>query len=729
MKKHYALLILLFIPFLIKAQTWQRKNVIAGAVCSDFTKLPSGKLILLSTDGIYESTDNGGSWQKSSSDMDADLSSFASDLEPDVLHLSNDTVYAYFRSNLYISTNQGINWSKINTGSITPSYETTFGIRNSKIYLTKYDFSTNLSTLYSSSNAGVTWNVVDTVSAHINLFSNNNEVYVWGYYGSLWGNKTPLLKRIDDNNKMININSAGLPNNADIRGLSIAGNNLVAMVPEYNQSSTIIATRLYGFNGTTWVFGTQFTENYARLYNANGFCFHPFFNSPYFLKSSDGINWTSTPINRMLSYYSSIHSVGNGKMMATSRTGIYELDTNFNRISKNSGLYSPTLNNLISFKQKIYTNSDGALFVSSDKAKSFTEVVVSNNRIGYNIQASTDKIYVYNSYLSPLDKMYKSADGVSWDTLEMPSGNFSSREVLCVSDNGIWMKFNENNVQSYRFYNDVANTWTDVTSSIPANVNYFSTHRSSNGKMVVVYNFFENGTNKTNVYELENNASTWKLLKHKMGNVWYGNTSLYNGDFYFLKNAFNNPDSLFKIQNDSLVFQKQIKYGNFKFYTDNFRTSFFYRGNDIYCLGFDSTQQNTIKMIRSIDGGLNWEVFNTGIGTGAEVNALLFDSSILASTSKGLYEFGSMGSFVNSTKIVSKVNAYPNPCSDIITISVDKQNDYQITLYDFSGKKIYTDIFSAKNKSINTSHLNNGIYLLTISGGGVLETKKIIIQH
>ena len=212
MKYFYAIL-LLTLPFFVDAQTWQRKNQIKGAVCSDLITLSSGKIITISTDGVYASTDNAENWAKISSDMDADLSNYANDVEPNALHLSNDTVYSYFRSKLYRSTNEGLNWNLVNTSTVRPAYETTFGIKNSNLFLTKSDFNTRLSTLYISKDAGANWTIADTVTATINIFTLNNELYLWGYTGSLWSSKSAFLKKLDAENKMVTVNTAGLPAN------------------------------------------------------------------------------------------------------------------------------------------------------------------------------------------------------------------------------------------------------------------------------------------------------------------------------------------------------------------------------------------------------------------------------------------------------------------------------------------------------------------------------------
>ena len=213
-----------------------------------------------------------------------------------------------------------------------------------------------------------------------------------------------------------------------------------------------------------------------------------------------------------------------------------------------------------------------------------------------------------------------------------------------------------------------------------------------------------------------------------MGDLWYENTSVYNNEFYFLKNTYFKPDSLFKVKNDSLVFEKELKYGAYKFYTDNFYESFFYRGNDIYCLGFDSTQQNTITIIRSIDAGLTWQAFNAGLSAGTQVKSLLIGSSILASTSKGLYEYGGTSSYASQAN-VELSTMYPNPTNKHINIKSISTRPIELTVFNLNGAKIRSEKTKEDFIQIDVSTLENGIYILQILTDNGIETKKLMVQH
>lgn len=82
----------------------------------------------------------------------------------------------------------------------------------------------------------------------------------------------------------------------------------------------------------------------------------------------------------------------------------------------------------------------------------------------------------------------------------------------------------------------------------------------------------------------------------------------------------------------------------------------------------------------------------------------------------------------------SSLEIYPNPVQDEFTISIPSTWRYPtIELYDLSGRQVQIfDYFTHQNKSafqFNTSHLPTGIYLVKIRAKGIIESRKIVVQH
>ncbi len=77
-----------------------------------------------------------------------------------------------------------------------------------------------------------------------------------------------------------------------------------------------------------------------------------------------------------------------------------------------------------------------------------------------------------------------------------------------------------------------------------------------------------------------------------------------------------------------------------------------------------------------------------------------------------------------------KIKIYPNPSSDIITISDIPQgiNELKLEFFSTSGELIYSQNLAEGQNTIETDNLNKGIYFLKISSGSYFQTEKVTIK-
>ena len=77
-------------------------------------------------------------------------------------------------------------------------------------------------------------------------------------------------------------------------------------------------------------------------------------------------------------------------------------------------------------------------------------------------------------------------------------------------------------------------------------------------------------------------------------------------------------------------------------------------------------------------------------------------------------------------------NVYPNPTNGLVNISLSTFEDVKVTLYDISGRHIYSKMLENNsntfNKSIDLNGIATGIYLLNVKSGSKTATKKLVIQ-
>lgn len=73
----------------------------------------------------------------------------------------------------------------------------------------------------------------------------------------------------------------------------------------------------------------------------------------------------------------------------------------------------------------------------------------------------------------------------------------------------------------------------------------------------------------------------------------------------------------------------------------------------------------------------------------------------------------------------SSLKFYPNPVNDILNIT-DGKNFSSLEIYDFSGKKVFSNDQKSTKLELNLSQLKPGIYLVKINSEGEINTFKFI---
>lgn len=110
-------------------------------------------------------------------------------------------------------------------------------------------------------------------------------------------------------------------------------------------------------------------------------------------------------------------------------------------------------------------------------------------------------------------------------------------------------------------------------------------------------------------------------------------------------------------------------------------------------------------------GATNWTTIST-LTNNTAFNNLSFT---LEGTTLGVTDFS------RSTRI----DAYPNPTSDVVSISVSNSDfsDFSYQLFDLNGRKI----MESKQAEINLKHLDNGVYFVNVFADNTkIGTKKIV---
>jgi hypothetical protein len=73
-------------------------------------------------------------------------------------------------------------------------------------------------------------------------------------------------------------------------------------------------------------------------------------------------------------------------------------------------------------------------------------------------------------------------------------------------------------------------------------------------------------------------------------------------------------------------------------------------------------------------------------------------------------------------------NVYPNPSEGIINFKGSFDSNASAVVYDQSGRVVSTIETVANGQSIDLSHLNKGMYLVSVNNNGVQTTKTISLR-
>ena len=109
------------------------------------------------------------------------------------------------------------------------------------------------------------------------------------------------------------------------------------------------------------------------------------------------------------------------------------------------------------------------------------------------------------------------------------------------------------------------------------------------------------------------------------------------------------------------------------------------------------------------------------------------DNTVFASTyGRGVFS----GLFTNAVLKTDQfdntigIRVYPNPTTDLLTISIDDYNssNLMISMFDITGKEVFNENIKdfSNERTINVKTLQSGIYILKLKGDNVSESRKIV---
>ncbi|MGA9212077.1 T9SS type A sorting domain-containing protein [Kaistella sp.] len=151
--------------------------------------------------------------------------------------------------------------------------------------------------------------------------------------------------------------------------------------------------------------------------------------------------------------------------------------------------------------------------------------------------------------------------------------------------------------------------------------------------------------------------------------------------------------------------------------------------NTYVTTGINSSSDEFMGSAYSTDGGKTWINIDSGEqrGTLGFLNATTGWAGQFSdgpTGTKGILKFnGNLSLAVADNAVKSSLKVYPNPASDVVTVTSNKEIQ-AVNIIDLSGKRVQTTKTTGK---VNVSSLAKGTYILQVYyGNGAVENTKLI---
>lgn len=280
--------------------------------------------------------------------------------------------------------------------------------------------------------------------------------------------------------------------------------------------------------------------------------------------------------------------------------------------------------------------------------------------------------------------------------------------------NGFILKQEE--IEETYFYNNYNEAWQSWTGFAYSRKTDVSTAGFSNQYSAIT----GEGNNASEIYAVANGSPYLKIKNEDIGinsiyitNSTYSYLSMQDGDAFakqFGGISGDDPDwFLLTIKG----YVNGIYIDSINFYLADYR---FANNIDDYIINewteVDLTSINNSNGVDSITFALS-SSDNGAYGMNTPAYFCLDDIDI--------YSFTSV-----ETMAISYVNIYPNPVKNILNIT--NANNSNISIYNLSGKLVYTETLYQENTKINFSNYEQGVYIVSVRTDNEVRTYKIVKQ-
>jgi photosystem II stability/assembly factor-like uncharacterized protein len=675
-------LCLLLTELLYSQYEWEKINgPFGGSTGRIFAK---GDTILTAVNrSIYFSTNNGSSWQMSSSISSYNFIDFT---------YSNDTTFFCLTSNGIFKSNDFRNWSLVKSGTLRSLGRDIYG----NLYAVSGTSMIDTHGMLYSDNNGTTWRYIDFPGElYFPSFLNLQQyIFVAG--------KGKIYRKDVVNNSLWEILHLQFTNNIKMTGTDSGvlyvvsgGSKLIAHSTDYGVNWNYI--NLGDHYPDVSIEGIAFKNNIIIVLSSGSF--------PLYRSTDNGITWIASVNNLPGGDIGSIITSNENFLISTYGSGIFKSIDGEEWSGINNGISEVNFNGLARIRKSIIGATWGlGVLKFDDEFKRWEEMNegLTSHKTGALLQSSD-----YTLYLSAIDGLYKRGIyDIEWKRITS-----LDRRYWYIYIDHYDRIFAHNQFNVY-VSSDHGDTWNSILNGMSLS----AVSVSPKGYL------FVSALNPPRLYRSTNDGVTWNIV-HQNESSFKPPIAGKEGVLFIAV-----ASGILKSMDQGTTWQLYPvsftnKYAQ-RMYTDN-NGKYFIATQDQGLYFSDDECKNWSSVSGNLSGSTVWDILFT------ENQVILGSSRGIWKNKTGVLVSSDEKSYSNSYALFQN---YPNPFNPSTTIKymLGKPGRVTISIYDILGKEVIKLIDEDKpggefQVNWNGSSYPSGIYFLKMESEDFRETKKIIL--
>lgn len=656
MKRNRLFFILFTVIMTVSNAQWKKANTPSGGII--LTLFAKGDSIFAGTDGggVYLSTNDGTNWSLLNPGMtDVSINSIAA---------YGKNIYAATYEGIYLSTNNGASWSTANNGLTNETIRSII-VKGTDVFVGTYDG------IFVSKDTASSWTAINK-----GLTSTN----VWLLYNC----GENIFAQTNDGGLFVSKN-----NGESWTSASIGGHYALAM---YDKGGSIFVGANDGLfvsadNGLSWKAAGLEGYTIFALAVCDSIIFAGTKEDGVFMSNDDGVSWTAVSNGLSNKCIMSLVVSDTNVYAGTSGDGVFSFVKNDSSWTlKSDGISEISVSSFAVKESNIFASTNNGIFLSSDYGTSWTPI-----NIGEGIYVPGPLVVSDNNLIAASNSVYVSSDdGKKWEKTNLESyvNSFAKcrTKVFASTEHALYQSV-DNGV-----------SWAVVNTGI-RNARFYSLCASGD-------TIFAGGTEDNGFESIisTDGGENWTSA----GSRFICSSAMFKSNIYISgsENAFKSSDNgaSWTVVSNLLGFNSFVTNG----------TTIFVGTND----GVNVSE----------DSGENWISWNANL-TNTNVTSIVINNAdvIVGTRDKGIWKRSlSVMTRIEEINTTKCTNIFPNPTKDYIAVTLNENATVEI--FTMQGQLLKKKQVSPTDNIISVNELTSGSYVVRIKNSTNVYSEILIVE-